>query len=59
MQNIKSGADPADQHEIFVNGNCAKYFSSAVGSVPRCSFLLVRFHKDCVCDSHILHHLRR
>ena len=25
MQNIKSDADPANQHELFVNGNCAKY----------------------------------
>lgn len=25
MQNINSDGDPADKHELFVNGNCAKY----------------------------------
>lgn len=30
MQNIKSDADPADQHELFENGNCAKYLIAVV-----------------------------
>lgn len=25
MQNISNDADLADKHELFVNGNCAKY----------------------------------
>lgn len=37
VQNIKSDADPADQHELFVNRNCAKYLN-AVGTMlwPQC-----------------------
>lgn len=61
---IESDADPADQHKLFVNENCAKYLSTA-GTMLWTECLGVPFSQCCficavlaILDS-IFHYLGR